>query len=146
MIDFGEVVILTGEPEDGYVHVAGYSRFMGQPNRRSCLVHGKQRTTQNAYLLTGYDNVRSIANLLQRWCEHGRGILRSQQSDDTCPMRISLPVLCPLPATISGDRPIPGAHRSFSGTIVQKDARQARNSGNRKTLGVQCRFSGFRRH
>ena len=64
LVDFVEVVVFGGQPEDGYAIDAGLLDLLGQRQRRGDLEQRHQRAAEQPHLLPGHYGKSSIAQPL----------------------------------------------------------------------------------
>lgn len=60
MVDLGEVVILSGQPEDGDVRMAGLRGLLCASESSGGLEGGKERSAEESDLLTGDDDTCAL--------------------------------------------------------------------------------------
>jgi len=141
MIHFCKIMIFTGQPENRHMRMARRGSLARQRNRGSSLMRSKERPAKHANLLARNHDVGSLAQPLQPGRQRRRRILPSQQSHQLISLLARMRQPCPLPAAVSGNSPIPAAHRRLSCAIIQEDPGQPRHHGDRETLSVQFAFS-----
>ena len=130
VVDFGEVVVFSGEPEDGHVGAAGGGGVAGAGERGGGLQGRIERTAEEAHLLAGDHGSGAGAEGVER----GRmRVLRGQEINDFRPMRGK--GRRSLPAGAAEGRAIKGAGSGSAGAEVQKQPGKARNHGDGMTLG-----------
>ena len=66
MIDFGEVVIFSGQPEEGQMRVAGVGGLVCESDGCGCFMRSEERSGEHTDLLAGDDDVGSLAELGER--------------------------------------------------------------------------------
>ena len=64
MIDFGEIVIFAGQPEDGRMRTPRRRRLPRARDRRGRLEWSKQRPAEQAHLLPGHHHARALPQCL----------------------------------------------------------------------------------
>ena len=88
MVDFGEVVIFSREPEDGGVRLAICSRVTGAGKGGGGLERGEERSAEEADLLAGDNDAGAGAKVLLRGCGgRRRGVLCGEEIDELRPVR-----------------------------------------------------------
>ena len=65
LVDFVEVVVLSGQPEDGDMRIAGAGRFRRQVNGGCSLHERHERTAEERDLLTGHHGACSCGQAIQ---------------------------------------------------------------------------------
>ena len=87
MVDFGEVVVLGGQPENGGVRMAGGRCLSRARQRGGCFERRKQRSAEEADLLTGQNRAGTVAEGFKGRRGGGRRVLRGKQLNQLGPMR-----------------------------------------------------------
>ena len=86
VIDFGEVVIFTGEPEYCGVGMPCGSGLAGARNGGGGFERGIERPAEEADLLAGENGARAFRERGESGLGGGRGVLRSEEADELRPM------------------------------------------------------------